>query len=81
MVSVPILMSSLSLQVGPRDPDRHSKLPYFLRLHGSVLPKMILPLVFMTVWSTLVTCISELIVDSRSNLLLYTKFRTISLIW
>lgn len=63
---------TLSLQVGPRDPDRHSKLPYFLRLHGGVLPKMILPLAFMTAWSTLITCISVWVHDRGSNPLLYT---------
>ena len=42
---------------GPRDMDRHSKVPYFLRLHGSVLPKMILPLTFIGGWATAVTVI------------------------
>ena len=35
--------------------DKHSKLPYFLRLHGSVLPKMILPLLFVGVWASIIT--------------------------
>jgi ion channel-forming bestrophin family protein len=56
------------LFVGPRDMNHHSKWPFFLRLHGSVLPKMILPLTFVALWATLFTCISkffhELVFDS-----------------
>jgi hypothetical protein len=29
-----------------------------MRLHGSVMPRMIVPLVFMACWSTLITSIS-----------------------
>lgn len=40
-------------------------------MHGSVLPKMILPLGVVAVWSTAVTCISEWVYElSISNLLL-----------
>lgn len=46
---------------GPRDVNRHSKWPYFLRMHGSVLPKMILPLLFVGGWATCVTAITELV--------------------
>src|SRR5271156_5291463 len=41
------------------DPNTHSPLPYFLRVRGSVLPKMIIPLLFVAGWATLVTCISK----------------------
>ena len=59
------------LQVGPRDMSKHSKWPFFLRMHGSVLPKMILPLVVVTIWSTLITCLSEFVYELKvSNLLL-----------
>lgn len=51
--------------VGPREMDKHSKWPYFLRMHGSVLPKMILPLTFIGVWSTAITLIAELVHNSR----------------
>ncbi|EAW12575.1 UPF0187 domain membrane protein [Aspergillus clavatus NRRL 1] len=44
---------------GPRDLDKHSKWPAFLRMHGSVLPKLILPLLIVAAWSTLITCISR----------------------
>lgn len=42
---------------GPRDMQKHSKLPFFMRLHGSVMPKMILPLTVVGLWSTLITLI------------------------
>ena len=44
---------------GPRDLDKHSKLPYFMRMHGSVMPKMILPLLFIGCWATAITLICE----------------------
>lgn len=46
---------------GPRDMNKHSKLPFFMRIHGSVLPKMILPLSFVAVWATAITLISQLV--------------------
>ena len=56
------------LFVGPRDMSHHSKWPFFLRIHGSVVPKLILPLTFVACWATLFTCISkfvkELVFDS-----------------
>lgn len=51
---------TLILQVGPRDISKHSKWPMFLRLHGSVLPQMILPLGFVAGWATLFTCCDKL---------------------
>lgn len=32
----------------------------FLRMHGSILPKMIVPLFILGGWATCITCISEL---------------------
>lgn len=46
---------------GPMDLMRHSRWPTFLRLHGSVMPKMIVPLVFVGVWSTAVACIGKFV--------------------
>ena len=46
---------------GPRDPYKHSKWPYFLRMHGSILPKMMVPLTFLAGWATAITCISRLV--------------------
>lgn len=57
--------------VGPRNLDRHSKLPMFMRIHGSVLPRLIIPLFAMACWSTLVTCFSRWVHDCRISLLLY----------
>jgi len=42
---------------GPRDISRHTKWPIFLRMDGSILPRLILPLLFMACWSTAITCI------------------------
>lgn len=44
---------------GPRDMAKHSKWPFFLRMHGSVLPKMIIPLFVVAAWSTIITVICE----------------------
>lgn len=44
---------------GPRDMQKHSKLPFFMRIHGSVLPKMILPLIFVSGWATAIKLIHE----------------------
>lgn len=38
---------------------KHSKWPFFLRMHGSVLPKMIIPLFVVAAWSTIITVICE----------------------
>lgn len=37
--------------------QKHSKLPFFMRVHGSVMPKMILPLTFVGLWATAVTLV------------------------
>lgn len=52
--------------------DAHSKIPYFLRLHGSVTPRMILPLLLIACWSTLITCISFFIYPLVVNTVLLT---------
>ncbi|KAK5111581.1 hypothetical protein LTR62_004877 [Meristemomyces frigidus] len=61
---------------GPRDPHRHSKWPYFFRLHGSVLPRMILPLLVLAAWSTMIVCIHQLVhrIGINSVLLTITGF-------
>lgn len=46
---------------GPRDISRHTKWPTFMRMDGSILPRLILPLIFMAGWSTTITCISLLV--------------------
>lgn len=46
--------------VGPRDLSRHTKWPTFLRMDGSILPRLIIPLIFVAMWTTVITCISQL---------------------
>lgn len=52
--------------------DAHSKLPYFLRLHGSVTPRMILPLFLIGSWATLITCLHKFVTHLAVNTLLLT---------
>lgn len=58
--------------IGPRDLDHHSKWPMFLRLHGSITPEMILPLIFVGAWASLITCISKFVHSLAVNQLLLT---------
>lgn len=44
---------------GPRDISRHSKWPNILRMHGSILPRMVLPLFLIGGWATAITLISK----------------------
>ncbi|KAI1277001.1 Bestrophin, RFP-TM, chloride channel-domain-containing protein [Xylaria sp. FL0933] len=44
---------------GPRDIDKHSKWPLFMQLHGSITPKMIVPLLAIGAWATLITVLSK----------------------
>ncbi|TGJ88615.1 hypothetical protein E0Z10_g172 [Xylaria hypoxylon] len=44
---------------GPRDISKHSKWPLFLQLHGSITPKMIVPLLAIGAWATLITVLSK----------------------
>jgi putative membrane protein len=51
--------------------SKHSKWPIFMRMHGSIMPEMVLPLIFVACWSTLITCISKFVHNlGTSNLLL-----------
>ncbi|KAL7621781.1 hypothetical protein AAE478_007280 [Parahypoxylon ruwenzoriense] len=43
---------------GPRDMSKHSKWPLFLRMHGSILPKMIVPLIVVAGWASIITAVS-----------------------
>ncbi|KAH6898232.1 Bestrophin, RFP-TM, chloride channel-domain-containing protein [Thelonectria olida] len=44
---------------GPRDIGKHSKWPLFLQMHGSIIPKLILPLLLIGGWATAITVISK----------------------
>lgn len=57
---------------GPRDMYHHSKVPYFLRLHGSVVPKLIVPLLFVAAYSSAITCIDRLVHPIGINPVLLT---------
>jgi Bestrophin, RFP-TM, chloride channel len=57
---------------GPRDIRHHSKVPIFLRIHGSVLPKMILPLLFVGMWATAITTVSQYVYNLSVNSVLLT---------
>jgi len=57
---------------GPRDIAKHSKWPIFLQMHGSILPKLILPLLAVGGWATMFTCISKFIKPLGINPLLLT---------
>jgi putative membrane protein len=46
---------------GPRDISRHSKWPNLMRMHGSIAPKMIVPLALVGGWATAITCIHMLV--------------------
>jgi predicted membrane chloride channel (bestrophin family) len=52
--------------------NKHSKWPFFMRMHGSVLPKMILPIIVISLWSTLITCLSEFVFALKVSSLLLT---------
>ena len=41
------------------DATKHSNLPYFLRMRGSVMPKMVLPILFVAGWATMIVTISK----------------------
>ncbi|EPS34363.1 hypothetical protein PDE_09327 [Penicillium oxalicum 114-2] len=57
---------------GPRDMDKHSKWPIFMRMHGSVTPKMIVPLLIVGGWATAITCICKFGRDISINNILLT---------
>lgn len=59
--------------VGPRDLEKHSKLPQFMRLHGSVMPKMIVPLLFVGAWATVITVISRYVYNRKFMLTMIKK--------
>ncbi|VUC23779.1 unnamed protein product [Clonostachys rosea] len=58
--------------VGPRDLAHHSKWPMFLQLHGSVTPRMILPIAFTGAWATAISCISYFVYNLGIDSVLLT---------
>ena len=57
-------MTSLNVEehsTKPVDLEKHSKWPFFLRLEGSIAPRLVVPLVVVGLWATLITCISNFV--------------------
>lgn len=74
-LSRPLSRHSMDLDdyfAGPRDLDGHSKLPIFMRMHGSIMPRMIVPLLCVGGWATAVTVISELVYPLEVSTVLLT---------
>ncbi|KAF4980757.1 hypothetical protein FZEAL_3312 [Fusarium zealandicum] len=42
---------------GPRDIQKHSKWPLIMQMHGSILPKLIVPLLIIGAWTSLITAL------------------------
>jgi ion channel-forming bestrophin family protein len=57
---------------GPRDIKHHSKVPYFFRIHGSIIPKLIIPQLIVICWATAITVISKLVYPLAVNSVLLT---------
>ncbi|PNS14182.1 hypothetical protein CAC42_6695 [Sphaceloma murrayae] len=57
---------------GPRDLNKHSKWPTWLRMHGSVMPAMIIPLTFMGAWATAIRLLSAFVYPLAVNTVLLT---------
>lgn len=51
---------------------KHSKWPFFMRMHGSVVPKMILPLTVVALWSSAITAVNMLVHKLNVSTLLLT---------
>ncbi|KAH8597413.1 Bestrophin, RFP-TM, chloride channel-domain-containing protein [Bisporella sp. PMI_857] len=67
--------SSIDLEdyfAGPRDMDGHSKLPYFIRMHGSVMPRMIVPILCIAGWACMITAIHKRVTPLGVSTLLLT---------
>ncbi|KAJ5543688.1 hypothetical protein N7513_007196 [Penicillium frequentans] len=57
---------------GPRNMTKHSKWPIVMRVQGSIMPQMILPLFLVGGWATLITCISHFYHNLGINNILLT---------
>ncbi|KAF2628422.1 hypothetical protein BU25DRAFT_430745 [Macroventuria anomochaeta] len=57
---------------GPRGFDHHSRWPMMLRMHGSILPQLIVPLLLVGGWATMITCISKFVTDLGTDQVLIT---------
>ncbi|KAF5026682.1 hypothetical protein F66182_1231 [Fusarium sp. NRRL 66182] len=57
---------------GPRDIQKHSKWPLVMQMHGSIMPKLIVPLFLLACWSTAITVISEKVYELKVDSVLLT---------
>ncbi|KAF3941217.1 hypothetical protein ABW19_dt0205184 [Dactylella cylindrospora] len=57
---------------GPIDATKSSKLPYFMRIRGSVLPGLILPIFFVSGWAAWITSVHQLVRPLAIDSLLLT---------
>ncbi|KAM5343970.1 hypothetical protein ACJ41O_012507 [Fusarium nematophilum] len=57
---------------GPRNLQRHSKWPLVMQMHGSIIPKLIMPLVLVAIWATAITVISKRVHKISVNSVLLT---------
>ncbi|KAK6525175.1 hypothetical protein TWF694_005321 [Orbilia ellipsospora] len=63
---------SNSYFTGPIDTTKNSSLPYFMRIKGSVMPGLIIPMSFVAAWAVWVTCVDQLVTSLSINSLLLT---------
>ncbi|KAF4456007.1 hypothetical protein F53441_1728 [Fusarium austroafricanum] len=57
---------------GPRNIQKHSKWPLILQMHGSIFPKLIIPLLAIGGWSTAITLIYKQVHDISVDSVLLT---------
>ncbi|CAI7678629.1 unnamed protein product [Penicillium pancosmium] len=57
---------------GPRNMNQHSKWPIVMRVQGSIMPQLIIPLLIVGGWATLITCMSHFYHDLGINNILLT---------
>nr|BAK01447.1 predicted protein [Hordeum vulgare subsp. vulgare] len=57
---------------GPRDIQKHSKWPLILQMHGSITPKLIVPLLIAGGWASAVTVITMKVYSLRVDSVLLT---------
>ncbi|KAL4726421.1 hypothetical protein ACLX1H_007103 [Fusarium chlamydosporum] len=57
---------------GPRDIQKHSKWPIVMQMHGSIFPKLIVPLLLLAGWSTAITVIHMRVHKLEVNSVLLT---------
>ncbi|KAF5690350.1 UPF0187 domain-containing protein [Fusarium circinatum] len=57
---------------GPRDIQKHSKWPLVMQMHGSIMPKLIIPLIAIGAWSTAITLIHKKVHDISVDSVLLT---------